>query len=124
MAKRRFVKNHIVLTTPVNFKQAEFRFCPVDTIAAFAIPGDFRSVPVKLRSASIPRVQPKQVAVPDDSPVFQRISRLSHWSGGLGGVQSERCIVEPIDQKAIHKQLATVSDIPHCSDLRFKPRAR
>ncbi len=103
MAQRWLVQDDVVVFAAVDLEQAQLGLYPMNAIAAFAITSDFRGLAVGLRPATVARVQPKQVAVFDDSAIFQVVGRFVHRRRKLWLMQFERRVLQFFDQEAIDK---------------------
>lgn len=111
MAVGGFVEDDVVIFASIEFDDTERRFCPVDSVAAFAVPGYFSDVTVELRAAAFSRIHAIDLTIPDDGSVFHRISGLLHGFCGCWLMQLERESIERIDQIAIDKEFAAGADL-------------
>jgi hypothetical protein len=111
MAVGGFVEDDIVVFVSIEFDDTQRRFCPMDPVAAFAVPRYFCDVTVEFRAAAISGIHAIDLTIPDDGSVFHRISGLLHWFCGFRLMQLEGESIERIDQIAIDKEFTAGADL-------------
>jgi len=92
----------------------------MNAVATFAVASDFGDIAIEFRPTTVSRVEPEQITIFDDRAIFQVIGGLSDGGREPRLMQLERCVLQPINQEAINKQLTRGSYI--ANDVPFQIR--